>query len=118
MSNFTKTNIGKEERAELHDALKLTGAEVSINRLPAKEYVPFIHYHKNNEEIYGIIEGEGKAIIDGEETPLKEGDWLKISPCARRQFFAGTNSAITYICIQVKEKSLGGFTATDALIEK
>ena len=35
MSNYTKTNIGNEGRAELHETLSLTGAEVSINSLPA-----------------------------------------------------------------------------------
>lgn len=35
MSNYTKTNVGNESRTELHEALSLTGAEVSINSLPA-----------------------------------------------------------------------------------
>ena len=78
MANYTKTSIGNEGRIELHEKLKLTGAEVSINRLPAGAGVPFVHAHKNNEEIYGVISGEGKAMIDGEEIHLVSGDWLKI----------------------------------------
>ena len=58
----------------------------------------------------------GKVVIDGEEISLAVGDWLKISPMAKRQFFAASNSEITYICIQVKENSLEGYTATDAVI--
>ena len=53
MSNYTKTNVGNEDRTELHETLSLTGAEVSINTLPAGASVPFVHSHKNNEEIYG-----------------------------------------------------------------
>lgn len=53
MSNYKKTNVGNEGRTELHEALSLTGAEVSINTLPAGASVPFVHSHKNNEEIYG-----------------------------------------------------------------
>ena len=45
--------------------LSLTGAEISINQLPAGTGVPFVHAHKNNEEIYGIISGKGKALING-----------------------------------------------------
>lgn len=116
MANYTKTNTGNEGRIELHDILKLTGAEVSINRLPAGAGVPFIHAHKNNEEIYGILEGTGKAVIDGEEVALAAGDWLKIAPAAKRQFSAASDTGITYVCIQVKENSLGGFTADDAVI--
>lgn len=55
MSNYTKTNVGNEDRTELHESLSLTGAEVSINTLPAGASVPFVHSHKNNEEIYGVI---------------------------------------------------------------
>lgn len=116
MANYTKTQIGTESRTELHNALALTGAEVSINRLPAGAGVPFVHAHKHNEEIYGILSGEGKAVIDGEEVALTTGDWMKVRPAAKRQFFASAASGITYICIQVREHSLGGFTADDAVV--
>ncbi len=85
--------------------MSLTGAEISLNELPAGANVPFVHSHKENEEIYGILSGNGKAIIDGKEISLSTGDWLKIAPAAKRQFFASDISGITYICIQVKENS-------------
>ena len=116
MANYTKTTIGKKNRIELHEKLSLTGAEISLNELPAWTNVPFVHAHKENEEIYGILSGNGKAIIDGEEISLSTGDWLKIAPAAKRQFFASDISGITYICIQVKENSLEHFTAEDAII--
>lgn len=116
MKNYTKTNVGNEGRVELHEKIGLTGAEVSVNRLPAGAGFPFVHSHTNNEEIYGIISGKGKAIIDGEEIALAEGDWLKVSPKVKRQFFADGSEKITYVCIQTKENSLGGFTADDAVV--
>lgn len=116
MANYAKTNIGNEGRVELHEALALTGAEISINNLPAGASVPFVHSHKNNEEVYGIVAGKGKAVIDGEEIALTTGDWLRIAPAAKRQFFAAADEGISYICIQTKENSLGGFTANDAVI--
>ena len=116
MANYKKTTIGNENRIELHEKLSLTGAEISLNKLPAGANVPFVHSHKENEEIYGILSGKGKAIIDGEEISLSTGDWLKIAPAAKRQFFASDVSGITYICIQVKENSLEHFTAEDAVI--
>ena len=116
MTNFTKTNIGNEGRTELHEKLSLTGAEISINQLPAGSGVPFVHSHKSNEEIYGILSGKGKAVIDDQTVELVAGDWLKISPSAKRQFFAANDSGITYVCIQVKENSLNGFTADDAVV--
>ena len=116
MKNYTKINIGNEARVELHDKLALTGAEISVNQLPAGAGVPFVHSHKNNEEIYGILAGKGKVVLDGEEIALNAGDWLKVAPAAKRQFSAAADSGITYLCIQVKENSLGGFTADDAIV--
>lgn len=99
MANYAKTNIGNEGRIELHETLSLTGTEISINKLPTGASVPFIHSHKNNEEIN-----------------LTTGDWLRISPAGKRQFFASKDSELTYICIQVKENSLEGFTTDDGII--
>ena len=79
MANYTKTTIGKENRIELHEKLSLTGAEISLNELPAGANVPFVHSHKENEEIYGILSGNGKAIIDGKEVSLYHGHVRKFS---------------------------------------
>ncbi len=118
MKNYGKTSVvAGEKRMELHDLLGLTGAEVSINTLPAREKVPFSHYHKQNEEIYAVLSGKGKAVVDGDEIPLATGDWLRISPPAKRQFFAAPDSDLSYICIQVKAGSLENYTATDGVIE-
>ena len=116
MNNYKKINVGEESRTELHDSLALTGAEISINILPAGENVPFVHSHKQNEEIYAILSGEGRAVIDGESVELKAGDFIHISPSAKRQFFASDKTAIKYICIQVKENSLENYTMTDAVV--
>ena len=79
MSNFMKVSSESAPRVELHEKLGLTGAEISINTIGAGESVPFIHSHKQNEEIYYVISGSGKAIIDNEEVNLVTGDWVRIS---------------------------------------
>ncbi len=116
MANFNKVSVGLDARTELHDKLSLTGAEISINNLPAGAGVPFVHAHKQNEEIYAILAGKGKAVIDGETVGLSAGDWLRVSPAAKRQFFASEEEAISYVCIQVKEDSLEGYTTDDAVM--
>ena len=87
MSNYSKVSVANDPRTELHDQLGLTGAEISINHLPAGASVPFVHYHKTNEEIYIILSG------------------------------AADDSEISYACIQVKAGSLEAYTADDAVIE-
>ncbi len=116
MKNYGKTTIGNEGRVELHETLGLTGAEVSINQLPAGAGVSFVHSHKQNEEIYGILSGKGSVVLDGETVQLTAGDWLKVAPAAKRQFSAAGDSGMTFVCIQVKEHSLAGFTADDAVV--
>lgn len=116
MANFSKVSAESGARTELHDKLGLTGAEISINELPAGAGVPFVHSHRQNEEIYGILEGKGRAVIDGVNVGLSAGDWLRIAPAAKRQFFAAADSGIKYVCIQVKQNSLEGYTADDAVM--
>ena len=118
MANFNKINVEKDARTELHDKLGLTGAEISVNNLPAGAGVPFVHYHKKNEEIYFVISGKGQAVIDGETVELTAGDWLRVEPKARRQFSAAADEGISFICIQVRENSLEEYTADDAIVEQ
>ncbi len=117
MADYAKINIGNEGRAELHDRLALTGAEISLNRLPAGAGVPFAHAHKTNEEIYGILEGEGTMCLDGETVALSAGDWPRVAPAAKRQLSASASAGIAYVCIQVREGSLEAFTAGDAVVD-
>ena len=116
MSNYCKWNAKQDPRTELHDVLGLTGAEVSINNLPAGAGVPFVHSHKKNEEIYIILSGKGTAVLDGETVELEAGDVIKVAPAAKRQFSAAADSPISYACIQVRENSLEEYTGTDAVI--
>lgn len=116
MSSFSKVNVKDDARTELHDQLGLTGAEVSINNLPAGAGVPFVHAHKQNEEIYVVLSGKGKAVIDGETIELACGDWVRVSPEAKRQFSASEDEAISFACIQVKAGSLEGYTMEDAVL--
>ena len=42
MKNYQKKSVAQDARVELHDSLALTGAEVSINHLPAAARDPFV----------------------------------------------------------------------------
>ena len=105
-------------RSELHDALDLTGAEISCNLLPAGVSVPFVHSHRNNEEIYIVLDVAGKVYIDGEVLPLKAGDCFRIDPSAERCLSAADDSPIHFLCIQVKAGSLEGYTMNDGVVSE
>ena len=114
MANYKLIHSEPAPRVELHDALALTGAEVSINTVPANGGVPFVHVHTNNEELYIVLEGKGELWIDGETLPIQAGDSFRIDPAGKRAIRAAADSSLKYICIQTKAHSLGGFTMTDA----
>ena len=66
MENFKMVDVKDAPRVELHNQLGLTGCEISINELPPKAAVPFVHAHKQNEEVYGVLGGKGQLYIDGQ----------------------------------------------------
>lgn len=68
------------------------------------------------KEVYAIIEGSGKVLIDEEEIALTKGDLIRISPNAKREFYASSDEGISYICLQTKENSLGGYTQDETII--
>ena len=119
MSTISSTTIDLQaQRSELHDALNLTGAEISVNNLPAGAAVPFVHSHKNNEEIYMVLQGRGEAWVDGTVHELHAGSCLKIGTGAARAIRAAEDSALSFVCVQVKEGSLEGYTMSYAELVK
>ncbi|MCR5536439.1 MAG: cupin domain-containing protein [Succinivibrio sp.] len=116
MTNFTKISFDLTAgRTEFHNALKLTGCEVSFNNFPADAAVPFVHSHKQNEEFYVVLKGDGEIYIDGEIVKLSAGDAFKVAPQGKRCLKAGP-TGMSVICVQSKEQSLDAFTADDANI--
>lgn len=116
MGNITVQHLDlTSDRVTLHDILGLSGCEVSINTLPAGASVPFIHSHKQNEEVYIVLQGSGTLYIDGEEIRIGKGDCFRIDPAGERCIRAGSD-ALTFICIQTKAHSLEGFTMTDGVV--
>lgn len=116
--NFKVSSIGeisKVGRVTLHEELGLTGSEVSINNLPASVSVPFVHAHKQNEELYIILKGKGQFYIDGEELAVTEGDVLRLDSAAARCVKADVDSSLSYICIQTQTGNLKGFAETDGV---
>ena len=117
MSRYSLSHMDfTSSRSELHDLLNLTGAEISCNVLPAGASVPFVHAHKQNEEIYIVLEGAGKLYIDGEELLIQAGDCFCIAPEGERCISASADKSIRFLCIQVRAGSLEGFTMGDGVI--
>ncbi|MDY4512175.1 MAG: cupin domain-containing protein, partial [Paludibacteraceae bacterium] len=62
-----------EGKAFVKDILNTTSMEVSFGTLAPGCTVPFFHHHKQNEEVYVVLSGEGVFILDGKEEPVTSG---------------------------------------------
>ncbi len=117
-TNYKKVSLGNVDevtRVTLHDDLALTGSEISINVLPAGISVPFVHAHRENEEVYLILSGRGQFYLDGEELAVTAGDVVRVDPAARRCMRADADSALRFVCIQARAGSLNRFTQDDGI---
>lgn len=120
--NFKLTNIGTLEelkakgRVMVGEELALTGSELSFNAYPANQFTPFVHSHKLNEEVYIILNGDGKFMVDEDEFAVTEGDVIRIDPAGKRAVLAGANG-LSYICIQAQKDSLTQATQADGVME-
>ena len=122
MTNYKTTELGKIEelinlengKAFLHDALELTSCEISVNTVPKGFKVPFNHKHKQNEEVYIVLKGEGIITVDGEAVKVKEGSAVKIKPEASRTIENTSEGFFEFICVQAKSGSLEQFGLGDA----
>ncbi|MDE6127274.1 MAG: cupin domain-containing protein [Muribaculaceae bacterium] len=107
---------GFEGKQFVKEAAGATSCEISFGALPSGAAVPFFHSHKANEENYIILSGTGKFQIDDSVFDVAEGSVIRVSTNCDRNLKCTSSEAMTYICIQAKEDSLGGYTMTDAEI--
>lgn len=115
---FAHASIGKlegfEGKAFVKDATGATSCEISFGSLPSGESVPFFHSHRENEENYIILSGHGRFQVDDNVFEISEGSVIRVSTNSDRNLKCTSAEPMTYICIQAKEGSLGGYTMTDA----
>ena len=107
---------GFEGKQFVKAAIGATSCEISFGSLPAGAAVPFSHSHKMNEENYIILSGAGKFQVDDEVFDISEGSVIRVSTNCDRNLKCTSAEPMTYICIQAKADSLGGYTMTDAEI--
>ena len=91
----------------LQDLLHMTGAQISINEIPAGVSGPFFHLHKENEEIYFIVSGTGEYQVEEEVVPISEGSFIRVSPHASHNLKNTGKAPLVFLCIQVRANSLG-----------
>ena len=69
--------------------LGLTQSGVSLQRLAPGAVQPFGHLHKQQEELYVVVDGSGRVKLDDEVVELRAWDAVRVPPGVMRAFAAG-----------------------------
>lgn len=127
-TNFTAINLGRlgdldNYVLELAPGVKIpgkvfggnavgaTGAEFSFQTFAPGTETGFLHTHKNHEELYFFLSGEGEFQVDGRVFPVTEGSVVRVAPAGRRSVRNNGTAPLVMLCIQYKA---GSFTEADA----
>ncbi|NEX60750.1 cupin domain-containing protein [Noviherbaspirillum sp. 17J57-3] len=94
----------------LKEPLGMTGMEVSLNKLPAGQGMPFYHKHKTHEELYIFLKGSGQFQVDGRVVPVREGTVIRVAPDGSRTWRNDSQEDLYYIVVQAMA---GSMAATD-----
>lgn len=90
----------------LKEPLRMTGMEVSLNKLPAGQGVPFYHQHREHEELYIFLKGSGQFLIDGKVIEVREGTVIRVAPEGVRTWRNHSQEDLYYIVVQAKAGSM------------
>ncbi|MBE0585680.1 MAG: cupin domain-containing protein [Desulfofustis sp.] len=71
--------------------LDLQGVALGLIKLPPNEGYTFTHRHREQEEVYIVIDGQGEILVDEERLPLGRGDIVRVAPATRRALKANEN---------------------------
>ncbi|MEP2279998.1 cupin domain-containing protein [Maribacter sp.] len=108
-----------EGKRFVKDELGLTGTEMSFNTMLPNTAISFLHKHKENEEVYIAIKGQGQMILNDVYVDMTEGTVIKVATDTERAIRNNSNDLFSYIVIQAKENSLENSTVSDGYgIEK
>lgn len=100
----------------LKDKLGLTGMEVSLNQLPEGGSIPFYHTHRENEELYLFLGGQGQFQVDGRTIDVREGTTIRVSPEGERALRNTGAGDLSFIVVQARADSLRRWVGTDGVI--
>jgi mannose-6-phosphate isomerase-like protein (cupin superfamily) len=90
----------------LRSLLAFAGLEMSLNVVPPGKGIPFLHRHKQNDEVYVVVGGRGQFLVDGECIDVTEGSVLRISPAAARAWRNNSDAPLYFLCIQYRADSV------------
>lgn len=92
-------------------ALQATGGEFSFQSFMPGTETGFLHTHKNHEELYFFLGGNGEFQVDGQIIPVQEGTVVRVAPNGKRSVRNNGTSPLIMLCVQYRGNT---FTDDDA----
>lgn len=102
MSTFTHRNLTElDDAAASHDMgegysarfarvpLDCEDTGFALQRLEPNAKQPFAHHHEHAEEVYVVIAGSGRMLLNDEVIELADRDAVRVSPGVTRSLAAG-----------------------------
>lgn len=90
-----------------------TGAEFSLQVFAPGQETGFLHTHRNHEELYFFLSGEGQFQVDGNVFPVGEGSVVRVAPAGRRSVRNNGTTPLVMLCVQYRADTFGADDATD-----
>lgn len=84
----------------LKEEMGLHGMEVSLNCMLPGQAMPFVHRHKNNEELYIFLTGNGEFQADGDIVQIEPGTCIRCTPDVCRAWRNTGDTEMQFIVIQ------------------
>jgi len=78
--------------------LDLKGVALGLINLPPQAGYTFTHTHREQEEVYMVLAGRGRLLVDGEEVPLAAGDIVRVDPASKRALKNDGDTPLHLIC--------------------
>lgn len=71
------------------DALRCERIGLSLQRVKPGVRAPFAHRHSTDEEVYVVVAGSGRAVVEGDLVELRPWSALRVPAGSARSFEAG-----------------------------
>jgi mannose-6-phosphate isomerase-like protein (cupin superfamily) len=90
----------------LRDLLSMAGLEISLNVVAPGKGIPFLHRHRENDEVYVVVGGRGQFLVDSECIEVEEGSVLRLGTAAARAWRNNSEAPLYFLCIQFRADSV------------
>jgi len=98
--------VSMQGKLFLRNLLGSAGLEMSLNVVLPGQGMPFLHKHRQNEEVYVVVGGRGQFLVDGECIDVAEGSVLRLSPAAARAWRNDGDAPLYFLCLQYRANSV------------